>query len=165
VQPMQTAGELLDTGPSNVGQAFQPAGSPDFPVRPRATGKSPQQADKNVCPTQAALRHRWRTSEFRLSVSTDLNDRCALCDSERIRPKHSCAFHKVSRFSWRPGAGLGLATFCTDSTRRPVAGDRLQFRLVDPRAVGLRSARADLRRGGDASRLRAGRARCCRGAS
>ena len=36
------------------GQAFQPAGSPDFPVLPGATGKSPQLADKNVCPTQAA---------------------------------------------------------------------------------------------------------------
>ena len=38
---------------SAVGQAFQPAGSPDFPVRcsERATGKSPEPADKNVCPT------------------------------------------------------------------------------------------------------------------
>jgi two-component system sensor histidine kinase/response regulator len=36
-----------------VGQAFQPAGLPDFPVRcsERATGKSPAPADKNVCPT------------------------------------------------------------------------------------------------------------------
>jgi glutamate-1-semialdehyde 2,1-aminomutase len=36
-----------------VGQAFQPAGSPDFPVRCSewATGKSPAPADKNVCPT------------------------------------------------------------------------------------------------------------------
>jgi hypothetical protein len=36
-----------------VGQAFQPAGSPDFPVRclEQATGKSPAPADRNVCPT------------------------------------------------------------------------------------------------------------------
>jgi membrane protein len=36
-----------------VGQAFQPAGDPDFPVRgsERATGKSPTPADKNVRPT------------------------------------------------------------------------------------------------------------------
>ncbi len=36
-----------------VGQAFQPAGAPDFPVRSfeQATGKSPAPADKNVCPT------------------------------------------------------------------------------------------------------------------
>ena len=41
------------TACSVVGQAFQPAGSPDFPVRcsERATGKSPEPADKNVCPT------------------------------------------------------------------------------------------------------------------
>src|SRR5688572_9938985 len=45
---------VRDTALNNVGQAFQPAGSPDFPVRPGATGKSPQLADKNVCPTQAA---------------------------------------------------------------------------------------------------------------
>ena len=45
-----------------VGQVFQPAGSPDFPVRcapphgrcsERATGKSPAPADRNVCPTSA----------------------------------------------------------------------------------------------------------------
>ena len=39
---------------SAVGQAFQPAGSPDFPVRccsNRATGKSPAPADRNVRPT------------------------------------------------------------------------------------------------------------------
>jgi hypothetical protein len=37
-----------------VGQAFQPAGSPDFRVRclERATGKSPAPADRNVCPTR-----------------------------------------------------------------------------------------------------------------
>jgi hypothetical protein len=37
----------------SVGQAFQPAGSPDFPVRgaERATGKSLAPADRNVCPT------------------------------------------------------------------------------------------------------------------
>lgn len=41
------------TACSTVGQAFQPAGAPDFPVRcsERATGKSPAPADKNVCPT------------------------------------------------------------------------------------------------------------------
>jgi hypothetical protein len=59
--------EVWDTAPNNVGQAFQPAGSPDFPVRPWATGKSPQLADKNVCPTPAVLRYRWPTSEFRLN--------------------------------------------------------------------------------------------------
>ncbi len=38
---------------SSVGRAFQPAGSPDLPVRgaERATGKSPAPADRNVCPT------------------------------------------------------------------------------------------------------------------
>jgi electron-transferring-flavoprotein dehydrogenase len=40
-----------------VGQAFQPAGSPDFPVRcsERATGKSPAPADRNVCPTSKVV--------------------------------------------------------------------------------------------------------------
>jgi folate-binding protein YgfZ len=43
---------LLNRG---VGQAFQPAGSPDFPVRcsELATGKSPAPADRNVRPTTA----------------------------------------------------------------------------------------------------------------
>jgi len=38
----------------DVGQAFQPAGSADFPVRSPApaTGKSPEPADRNVGPTQ-----------------------------------------------------------------------------------------------------------------
>ena len=47
---------LIDRGDS-VGQAFQPAGSPDFPVRcsEQATGKSPAPADKNVCPTKKVL--------------------------------------------------------------------------------------------------------------
>jgi NAD+ synthetase len=38
---------------ADVGQAFQPASSPDFPVRcsEQATGKPPEPADKNVCPT------------------------------------------------------------------------------------------------------------------
>ena len=38
---------------SSVGQAFQPAGSPDFPVRcsEQATRKSPAPADRNVRPT------------------------------------------------------------------------------------------------------------------
>jgi len=31
-----------------------------------ATGKSPRLADNNVCPTQATLLHRWRTSEFKI---------------------------------------------------------------------------------------------------
>jgi hypothetical protein len=41
-------------GKAVVGQAFQPAGSPDFPVRcapSQATGKSPAPADRNVRPT------------------------------------------------------------------------------------------------------------------
>jgi hypothetical protein len=43
--------EALNRG---VGQAFQPAGAPDFPVRgsKRATGKSPAPADRNVRPTR-----------------------------------------------------------------------------------------------------------------
>jgi len=46
----------LRGGSADVGQAFQPAGSPDFPVRcsERATGKSPEPADRNVRPTNAA---------------------------------------------------------------------------------------------------------------
>jgi len=45
------------TACSVVGQAFQPAGSPDFPVRcsEQATGKSPEPADKNVCPTSEGV--------------------------------------------------------------------------------------------------------------
>jgi adenosylmethionine-8-amino-7-oxononanoate aminotransferase len=45
------------TACSVVGQAFQPAGSPDFPVRcsERATGKSPKPSDKNVCPTSEGV--------------------------------------------------------------------------------------------------------------
>ena len=42
--------EIRDTALNNVGQAFQSAGSPDFPVRPGATGKSPQLADKMSAP-------------------------------------------------------------------------------------------------------------------
>ncbi|MCW5554224.1 MAG: 4Fe-4S ferredoxin [Verrucomicrobiae bacterium] len=49
--------EVLIEGANHVGQACQPAGSPDFPVRSsdRATGKSPEPADKNVCPTSKVL--------------------------------------------------------------------------------------------------------------
>ncbi|MGA2281039.1 MAG: pseudouridine synthase [Verrucomicrobiota bacterium] len=39
--------------PSNVGQAFQPAGSGDFPVAKPGTGKFREPADKNVCSTDA----------------------------------------------------------------------------------------------------------------
>jgi ribulose-bisphosphate carboxylase large chain len=41
---------------SGVGQAFQPASSPDFPVRcgEQATGKSPEQAGWKACPTANA---------------------------------------------------------------------------------------------------------------
>ncbi|MGD0209305.1 MAG: pseudouridine synthase [Verrucomicrobiota bacterium] len=38
---------------SNVGQAFQPAGSGDFPVAKLGTGKFREPADKNVCSTNA----------------------------------------------------------------------------------------------------------------
>jgi 23S rRNA (cytosine1962-C5)-methyltransferase len=38
---------------SNVGQAFQPAGTGDFPVAKLGTGKFREPADKNVCPTNA----------------------------------------------------------------------------------------------------------------
>ncbi len=40
-----------------VGQAFQPAGTPDFPIRcsEQATGKSPERAGKNVCPTAKVI--------------------------------------------------------------------------------------------------------------
>ncbi|HLP78365.1 MAG TPA: hypothetical protein VK327_15785, partial [Candidatus Paceibacterota bacterium] len=49
--------EVLVENGDSVGQAFQPAGSPDFPVRytEQATGKSPQPADKSVCPTPKVL--------------------------------------------------------------------------------------------------------------
>jgi 23S rRNA (cytosine1962-C5)-methyltransferase len=39
--------------PSNVGQAFRPAGSGDFPVAKPGTGKFREPADKNVCSTNA----------------------------------------------------------------------------------------------------------------
>jgi 23S rRNA (cytosine1962-C5)-methyltransferase len=39
--------------PANVGQAFQPAGSGDFPVAKLGTGKFREPADKNVCSTNA----------------------------------------------------------------------------------------------------------------
>ncbi len=39
--------------PSNVGQAFQPTSSGDFPVAKLGTGKSREPADKNVCSTNA----------------------------------------------------------------------------------------------------------------
>ncbi len=39
--------------PSTVGQAFQPAGSGDFPVAKPGTGKFREPADKNVCSTNA----------------------------------------------------------------------------------------------------------------
>ena len=49
------APKLVELESRPVGQAFQPAGSPDFPVRcyPQelATGKSPAPADRNVRPT------------------------------------------------------------------------------------------------------------------
>jgi amino acid adenylation domain-containing protein len=51
ISPSQSSGcEPLNRG---VGQAFQPAGAPDLPVRgsERTTGKSPAPADRNVRPT------------------------------------------------------------------------------------------------------------------
>jgi len=40
----------LGSGAKQRGQAFQPGGSPDFPVRPRATGNSPQTGRQKCLP-------------------------------------------------------------------------------------------------------------------
>ncbi len=53
-----------------VGQAFEPAGSADIPVRCLclATGKSPEPADKNVCATGKAVLRSVRTTSIRASA-------------------------------------------------------------------------------------------------
>jgi hypothetical protein len=53
--PNGVVASLAQPADPSVGQAFQPAGAPDFPVRvsDRATGKSPAPADRNVRPTRA----------------------------------------------------------------------------------------------------------------
>jgi hypothetical protein len=53
--------------PVTVGQAFQPAGSGDFPVArsQHRTGKSGALADKNVCPTgYAEFRRAWKSGDL-----------------------------------------------------------------------------------------------------
>ena len=55
---------------NEVGQAFQPAGSPDFPVRPWGDWKVAPTGRQECVPdasSRAALRHYGPTSEFRLS--------------------------------------------------------------------------------------------------
>jgi DUF1680 family protein len=57
----------LNHRPVSVGQAFQPAGSGDFPVArsEHRTGKSGEPADKNVCPTgYAELRRVWKSGDI-----------------------------------------------------------------------------------------------------
>ena len=69
----------IDPVNSDVGQAFQPAGSPDFPVRSagRATGKSPAPEDRNVRPTSETLAR---------SLS-DLQCKCLICNAETSWPE------------------------------------------------------------------------------
>jgi uncharacterized protein len=57
----------VNDGPASVGQAFQPAGSLDVPVRhsEQGTGMSPEPAAWKACPTgYLELRRTWQTGDF-----------------------------------------------------------------------------------------------------
>ena len=53
-----------------VAQAFQPAGSGDFPVAPTGTGKFRQPADQKVCPTNVWPRSTRPNFSFRANIGT-----------------------------------------------------------------------------------------------
>jgi len=53
----------------NVGQAFQPAGSPDFPVRLRGDWRVASTRRHESLPHASSCACRWPTSEFRFSLT------------------------------------------------------------------------------------------------
>jgi molybdenum cofactor guanylyltransferase len=94
-----------------VGQAFQPAGSPDFPVRcsERATGKSPAPADRNVRPTREVRGEGERSAKFPSAKS--FAERCVTAGLARFVDLPAADAHCFTNWN-TPADVAGRAGLC-----------------------------------------------------